>query len=34
MVPVPNGQDREILRMVLGHCSDLRLGLVQDLVPN
>lgn len=34
MVPVPNGQDREILRSVLGHWTDLPLGLVQSLVPN
>lgn len=34
MVPVPDVQDREILRAVPGHWTDLLLGLVQDLVPN
>lgn len=34
MVPVPDGQGREILGATPGHCTDLLLGLVQDLVPN
>lgn len=33
MVPVPDGQGREILRATPGHWTDLLLGLVQDLVP-
>lgn len=34
VVLVPNGQDREILRSVVGRWADLLLGLVKDLVAN
>lgn len=34
MVPVPSGQDREILRLVPGCLTDLLLGLVQGLIPS